>query len=306
LQRIADAPGFIIPPGLSPLLPQGLPLNQILQQQIPDIAPQNVSETFEEVSPGGGLFYRASDTVNIYARVNTGFRAGGFNSVPLTTATLAYDEEKSINYELGIKTEWLNRRVRFNVALFLLEQDDLLLFIRDPNDVRFGVLDNLGKAETYGIEIDATAKLTENWDFMGAFSWMDAKCKQCNNGIVDASGNQIPGTSDVTLSIVTTYRMQVANGLQLALNASFRQRWGGYEDAANTIDLEDYSMLDLGIWLESEQGWYVNIYADNLFDEEYNITRVTTEGLLRLPAAQSMDRHEAFGFSYGAKVGYRF
>ncbi|TDI61760.1 MAG: TonB-dependent receptor [Alphaproteobacteria bacterium] len=314
LERIADAPGFMIPP-LPPGVPaipgfpaDGIPLSQIVEQQLPNIPLQQTSASYDNFSPGGGIFWRASDNINVYAKVSTGFRAGGFNSIPVQLSTLSYDPEESINYELGFKSELFDNRVRFNVALYLLEQDDLLLFQRDPNDVRFGVLQNLGDAQTFGIEIDITAALTENWIITAAFGWLDPECTKCDSGLpgADFSGNKIAGAADATLSFVTTYNIQVGDDTSIGLTASFSQRWGGFEDIANLIPMEDFSLLNLSISVEHASGWYGTVFVDNVLDEEYNISRIAENGIIRLPAPQSLDRFDAEGTSYGFRLGYRF
>jgi iron complex outermembrane receptor protein len=314
LERIAEAPGFMIPPlppGFPPVpgLPAGgIPLTQIVEQQLPNIPFQQASETYDNFSPGGSIYWQASDDISVYARVATGFRAGGFNSIPVQLTTLSYDEEDSINYELGFKSELFNNRLRLNAAVYLLEQDNLLLFQRDPNDVRFGVLQNLGDAKTFGIEIDITAAITENWSLMAAFGWLDPECTTCDTGLpgMDYSGNQIAGAADATLSFVTSYHIQVGDSTSIDLIASFSQRWGGYEDIANLIPMENFSLLDLSISVEHQSGWYGTVFVDNVLDEEYNISRIAENGTIRLPAPQSLDRFDSENTSYGFRLGYRF
>jgi len=310
LQRIADAPGFIIPPTppeLWDVVPEGtplfgVPLTQIIQQQLPDIAPQNLSNSWSRLSPGGGLQYNINDDVSVYARVNTGFRAGGFNSVPVTSATIIYEEEKSINYEIGLKSEFWDNRLRLNIALYILEQDDLLLFNRDPNDVRFGFYGNQGDARTTGVEIDMSAALTDGWTVGMAFGWLDPECRVCGIN----SGNKVAGAAEATLSLMSTYVVQLGNSTSIGFTASFQQRWGGFEDIANAIPMEDFSLLNLGITVEHETGWYGSVFVDNVLDEEYNLTRIAENGIIRLPSPQSRDRMDSYGMNWGVKLGYRF
>ena len=88
--------------------------------------------------------------------------------------------------------------------------------------------------------------------------------------------------------------------------ATFSQRWGGYEDIANLIPMEDFSLLNLSMQFEHGDGWYGVIYVDNVLDEEYNISRIGENGTIRLPAPQSLDRYDSEGTSYGFRLGYRF
>ena len=80
-------------------------------------------------SPRVQLSYQLTPDIFLYASVTTGYNAGGFNQqlgFELPGAGLIhYDPEKLTDYEGGFKTEWLNRRLRFNVTGFHQKYSDI-------------------------------------------------------------------------------------------------------------------------------------------------------------------------------------
>lgn len=73
--------------------------------------------TFQNVSGGAGLNYKPSDDLMLYGKVVTGFKAGGFNSIASTVDRLPFDEEKTIGYELGLKSDLLRHRLRLGTPI---------------------------------------------------------------------------------------------------------------------------------------------------------------------------------------------
>lgn len=71
-----------------------------------------------------GLDYNLSDTRMVYASLATGFRSEGFQPRPWTPGqVLPFDQEEVLNYELGFKSDFFDRRLRINIAAFMEEYD---------------------------------------------------------------------------------------------------------------------------------------------------------------------------------------
>ena len=109
------------------------------------------------------LKYTFADNSNVYAKFATGFVSGGiFNSVEFKPETIK-------SYELGLKSEFLDRRVRVNVAVFQSDRKNLQVsgFLVGPGNI----LINSGGARDRGIELETTIvpvdglTLTANYGF---------------------------------------------------------------------------------------------------------------------------------------------
>ncbi len=147
----------------------------------------NLDETLADVSPlteedvifKGNLTWTPTDNLLFYATYSEGFRPGGFNrgALPSNTVPKAFRTDNVRNYEIGWKTEFLNRTLRFNGAAYFVEWTGMQVSLFDP--VNFGTnltfIDNGADSEIYGIEGDVTWAPNANWLFQGSFSFNDTK-----------------------------------------------------------------------------------------------------------------------------------
>lgn len=118
--------------------------------------------------------FALSDTVNTYVRVATGYRAGGSAERALDFSQ-TFDQEENTTYELGLKSEFADGRLRLNAALFRSDYDDLLLTIsgQPPLFASFVEVFNAGEAEINGFELDMTALVTENTMLTFNYTYLD-------------------------------------------------------------------------------------------------------------------------------------
>jgi outer membrane receptor protein involved in Fe transport len=96
--------------------------------------------------------YRFTPDVMTYFRVATGYRPGGPNS-PLPGIPLTVGSDTLTNYELGIKSTFLDRRVQLNFDVYHIDWKDIQLSAVSPSGL--GYLDNGGKAVSNGIELES-------------------------------------------------------------------------------------------------------------------------------------------------------
>ncbi len=133
--------------------------------------------------------YKASDDVNLYARVARGYRSGGYNArqgtaddrpataVNETIRLTPFEDETIWSYEVGAKTEF-NRRVRLNLAAFYNVYTDQLVTIPFQAEVgaSFGnITVNAGKTKYYGVEAEGNFVVTENISLDGSFGYVKKK-----------------------------------------------------------------------------------------------------------------------------------
>jgi outer membrane receptor protein involved in Fe transport len=116
-----------------------------------------------------------------YADFAQGFRDGGSNSGDPASCYAkgvpqAYVPDTLNNYELGLKTEWLNGRLIWNTAAYLMHWKQLQTIIYDVDicapDSFYA---NVGNARIYGAESNVTYKVNENWSLQGAASYNDSR-----------------------------------------------------------------------------------------------------------------------------------
>lgn len=113
-------------------------------------------QEFSRFNPSLTLNYNWTDDLSTYAKVATGYRAGGSSeAAPLGSFDLTYGPEKIISYEAGMKSYWLDRRVRFNAAAFQSNIDDMqMLIATSPIDSSVVQGFNAGESTIKGVEFD--------------------------------------------------------------------------------------------------------------------------------------------------------
>ena len=83
--------------------------------------------------------YRFGESALLYAQANEGFRPGGVNQVPgLNQALAPYEADSTWNYELGLKSRWLDDRIGLDRAAFRIDWDDMQVTRVSRTKPRFG------------------------------------------------------------------------------------------------------------------------------------------------------------------------
>jgi iron complex outermembrane receptor protein len=167
----------------------------VFSQRFPPVGPTVTlldaigNKSFSDFSPTGTIQFDINRDVNIYAKVAKGYRTGGFNPTASSNARFSegFKSESLISYETGLKSEFFDRRVRFNVAGYYSKYKDIQTNVFDPFNPRIFDIINAGRAVTKGVEADLTALLFDGMTVSANYGYTDAKYKK----VVDLAGNDI-------------------------------------------------------------------------------------------------------------------
>lgn len=134
-------------------------------------------QSFSRFNPAFTASYSWSDTINTYAKVSTGYKAGGSSeSAPVGQFGITFDPEDVISYELGLKSDWLDRSLRVNAAVFYSKFEDMqLAFVADASDASLVMGYNAGKANVTGAELEITWLPTNDLMFSLNYAYLDPK-----------------------------------------------------------------------------------------------------------------------------------
>ncbi len=187
---------------------------------------------WSKFTPRASIDYSFGELSNnlIYASFAQGYRAGGLNgrAQTLASANTPYDPETVDSYELGLKTQFWEDRITFNVAGFITKFNDKQEEVVIPAPPPAGqetVVQNAAKATIKGIEAEFRARVAEGLTLNGALGILDAKYDSFNtlvNGVVtDISNRDLRRAPDLSAAIGADYVVPVGSG-ELALAASFR------------------------------------------------------------------------------------
>jgi len=252
----------------------------------------NLSRGFHRFTPGVTLSWTPGDA-NIYAKIQTGFRAGGFNFNVANAANLEYGQETSIIYEIGAKTTLLDGKALIGVSAYLLTQDDVLVpffdFTAAPG--LQGFLDNAGKAETFGIELEGSITPVEGVTLGGSLGWMDPEFTSGTfvrglNTVTPLEGLQLPATRRWSFSLNAEVRRPLTDRIDVIANAAYASRSGGFQDVANAFRTGDIDLLNLSAGLDFGKFdvlAFVQNAGNDRFDIAFGGNRNGTSGVTQAP-----------------------
>ncbi len=234
-----------------------------------------------------------------YFSATTGFRGGGFNPRPFTNLQLtSFSPEKVTEFEAGIKSEWLDHRLRANLAGYYGLYRDVIVNSQrlDATGAPFTAPENVGSADISGVEfeLDATpvAGLTVSYTAgLTNFKWKNlgtnVGCQDLGAAAIDGtnclSGN--PGYNDTnigmakwTSSLGLQYRIDMGNAGSLLprLDANYHSAiYNNYYNNFNPngtgiAQTAALTMLNGRVtWESADSGWSVAAFVTNLTDKYY-------------------------------------
>jgi len=234
--------------------------------------------------PKLALRYQWSDSVQSYAQVAMGYRVGGINiNTPLEAFIAAEpdedvtDEFKSgffqsdevINYELGLKSFWFDRRLSLNVAAFLVDWFDIQSDQLGTSGLPFTT--NVGNARSIGYELEFSARLLPGLELRGSFFWNDAKLKEKNNFLGAQKGDRLPTIAEKTTSLALLYQFDLGPDwtTTLAVDYAYVGPSALTFDENNSPKMGNYGILNARIQVANSL-WKFGISAENLTDTSAN------------------------------------
>jgi len=239
-----------------------------------EVADVSDDETFEDWSPRFNLSWLPDDDITLYATISKGYKVGGFNANQ-DLVQLFFDEETGWNYELGFKSQWWDRRLQFNTAVFYFDWNDLQVRGQDVRTQRQVVV-NADAAHSQGLEIEVKALLCEGLTLDLGYGYVEAEFDSFQNAIdtngdlFDADGNAIPLAPENTFNAALQYEFPLFSGDAYAL-LDYAFIDDQYTSADNNPDreIESYDLWNLRVGYDTER-FGVQLFVENLADEEYS------------------------------------
>ncbi len=138
--------------------------------------------SFHKFNYAGTLAYAWTPSVSTYARIATGYKAGGSSeSAAIGSFGVTFAPETLTQYELGLKSYWLGQTLRINAAAFCSDIRNLQIHLEtDPANLAIGLVQNAGAATIKGVELESLYQPTN--DLSVGFNWtyLDPKIREVN------------------------------------------------------------------------------------------------------------------------------
>lgn len=249
----------------------------------------------------------------VYARTARGYRGGGMNPSGAGGAIgVPFGPEQVTDYELGFKSQLLDNRLRFNVAGFYSDYEDIqrASVAQGPGGNVVSVVQNAASATIKGAELEVTAVATDNLTFSASGGWVDAELDEYMVGEEDRSdlGFAFP---EYMYSLSGTHTLQTSFG---EIRSVVTWAWRDDQDfmpenhanaeskAASTQEAYDLLSARIALQLNDKYQTEIALWGQNLTDEEYkaNTLDVTDAGFGFVTAIYGPGR------TYGAQLTMRF
>jgi iron complex outermembrane recepter protein len=228
----------------------------------------NTEKSFSNVSPQAAVSYRVQPDAMVYFSVTGGFKAGGFN--PASPAgNEAYDEEKTWNYEGGLKSAWAGGKVTTNLAVFSIDWKDLQLNVPNPSVPGQFYINNVGKARSSGMELELNGRPSDKVAVFGTLGVTHARfgAGTTSSG-GDVSDKEIPNTPGYTASGGVELGQPVGK-LERLYGRAEVVLYGAFKyDDFNMAGQDAYSLANFRFGARAKRV-FVESWIRNAFDTKY-------------------------------------
>jgi len=233
------------------------------------------------------LQYQVTPDLMAYGTWSTGFRPGGNNRKPIAGSWRA---DTLANFELGWKSSWLDRRLRWNGAVFYEKWRDVQTSVQGESGITAIV--NAGDARVEGLETDVSWAVDDHLTLSASGTGLlraeitTTFCAPTDQGVplptctspadVDAyAGTQLPVTPKVKVNGTARYAFAVGDFKSFAQATVFHQSSTTYSLEATRFyagNTPPFTTVDLsaGTGLNN---WHLEAYIENAFDKRGQLGR---------------------------------
>jgi iron complex outermembrane recepter protein len=211
--------------------------------------------------------WHVSEDTMLYARVASGYRPGGPNIV-LPGVPPKVEADELTNYELGLKTVFMEGRALINAAVFYIDWQDIQQ-LQDFGGV--SALDNAGDAESRGIEFESLFSVTAGLQLGFNFAYTDAVLKSSPPELNNKFDVQLPEVPKWSGAITADYSFTAFGGRDAHVGAGWRYVDERQSDVVTLTDnlsylLPAYDVVDLNADVRFDTVT-VRVFVKNLTDE---------------------------------------
>ncbi|MGI9287198.1 MAG: TonB-dependent receptor [Pseudomonadales bacterium] len=264
-------------------------------------------DTFKEFTGKLSLAYQFGDDALAYFTFSQGYKSGGFNGVSTIAddARSPFEPETADTFEIGLRSEWLDNRLRLNLAAFFTDYQDLQVFqIRDAG-TQF--ISNAAEAQIQGFELEAVATPLDGLTLGFTYGYLDSEYDKfvSAENMEDLSGNSLTRSPENTFSFSAEYKMALGTAGELLVRADY-----SYQDELfitpenrplDTID--SYDLLNARITYQTASNISISVFGKNLADEEYLMHSFDADPFVRNNIGSAVFADPR---TWGITVGYKF
>ena len=256
-------------------------------------------ETFTSFSPRVTIDYTLDDHL-LFALWSRGYRPGGFNnalvnSPPATIAQLqalfnagiAFEQEKLDNYEVGLKSTWLNGRLQTILGAYYQQwrngqiSNSVVLVGTGGSIDNFSLILNVGAVDLYGFEGSAAWAVTDNLVVNATLNYQTSDIKEyvyTPHGLrirnsTNVTGNKFQGARDWSWTLSPQYTNRLSGDWEWFARVDWKHKGKYYVDPTNVAWIDPHDIVDASIGITTGT-LRLTLYGKNLTDDDHFLAAV--------------------------------
>jgi iron complex outermembrane receptor protein len=232
---------------------------------------------FSQLTYRIGVDHKFDAGTLIYASKNLGFKSGGYNTSEPSLP--AFQPEKLNAYEIGFKSEFLDRKLRWNGAAFYYSYANIQMVKLTANNQLQEY--NGPSATAYGMDFDAEARLTQGLTLNLGASYIHDRFTEdtptvqwnvpnppfpggSNSFFASANGHELPHTPTWTTNVGFNYLLDTAVG-RWTVDANFLHNSGWFGEPDNELSQRAYNTINADLYIRPKnQPFMIGLWGRNL------------------------------------------
>ena len=250
----------------------------------PPELPRTAHTSETKVTPKFSVAYQLNPDALLYALVAQGFRQGGTNDAgfgSLIQVPEGFKSDSLWNYEVGLKSSWLDQHLLFNLTAYAIRWSDIQTLNRTPG-LGFPYIGNAGKASSDGLEAELTVKPAKGLELQATLSLQNARLTDdqplaATDNDAGRLGDRIPHTPKFTASGYAQYTHAINDSMDAVFRAQVNHVGSSqtYFSARSDFfqNLAAYTLVDLRAGLQADR-WNATVFVKNLIDKRAEVDKL--------------------------------
>jgi iron complex outermembrane receptor protein len=264
----------ILPTGVQlPALPDTDPVGDVFAGNKQTVGAADFSSTTPRVS----ITYDWLDNLMVYASYAEGFGAGGINVNPVL-GVVPYGPEELANYEIGLRSDWLNGNLRLNATAFDSEWEGIQLSQAppDPNNPGLSIpnpiIVNAAAADASGVEVETQWSIGDAWRVDASVAFLDTAYTNPGDATQIGLNTPFAYAPERSYAVGAQHTAMLANSGRLVARVDY----GWMDDYQRSREIrfqstqEAFGLVSARLMYEPPaQNWRLSVFGTNLGDEKY-------------------------------------
>jgi iron complex outermembrane receptor protein len=274
----------------------------------PPEAPRVSHQSETKVTPKLSVAYKANDDLLFYVLAAQGFRQGGTNDGgfgSLIEVPEGFTSDSLWNYEVGMKSAWLERRLIFNLTAYAIRWSDIQT--QNETTLGFTYIGNAGTASSDGVEAELIMRPTHRLELQASVAIQNAHLTEnqplgLTNPDAGLDGDRIPNTPRFTTNGSAQYTLPLTPHLDGVLRGevSYVGASQTYFDSRSLFfqTLAPYALADFRVGVQADK-WNATLFVKNAFNRRAQVDKLYQED-------SPLSEFTARPRTVGVNLNYRF